>query len=83
VLVEWLFVWPGLGRLLAQVLLSPSSASPGALFGGGQYFLNPPLLAALLTILALAFLIVDGVASGLARAVDPRLRQAETDQLKT
>lgn len=83
VLVEWLFAWPGLGRLLAQVLLSPSSASPGALFGGGQYFLNPPLLAALLTILTLAFLIVDGVASGLARAVDPRLRQAETDQPKT
>lgn len=83
VLVEWLFAWPGLGRLLAQALLTPGSASPGALFGGGRFFLNPPLLAALLTVLALAFLIVDGVASGLARAVDPRLRQAETDQTGT
>jgi peptide/nickel transport system permease protein len=79
VLVEWLFAWPGLGRLLAQVLLSPSQAAPGSLHDGGAYFLNPALLAALLTLLALAFLSADTLASSLARAADPRLRLAEAD----
>lgn len=74
VLVEWLFAWPGLGRLLAQTLLAPNIAAPGSLSGGGQYFLHPPLLAALLMVLALAFITVETAASSLARAVDPRLR---------
>ncbi len=79
VLVEWLFDWPGLGRLLAQTVLTPSLATPGSLGGGGAYYLNPPLLAALLTVLAFTFLIVDGVASGLARAADARLRLTDAD----
>ncbi len=78
VLVEWLFAWPGLGRLLAQALVAPNLAAPGSLGGGGAFFLNPPLLAALMTVLALAFLVADALASGLARAADPRLRLAET-----
>jgi peptide/nickel transport system permease protein len=78
VLVEWLFAWPGLGRLLAQVLVSPNLAAPGSLGGGGAFFLNPPLLAALITVLSLAFLIADALASGLARAADPRWQLAET-----
>jgi peptide/nickel transport system permease protein len=77
VLVEWLFNWPGLGRLLAQTLVAPDFAAPGALTGGGQFFLNPPLLAALLTVFALAFLLADALASSLARSADPRLRAAE------
>lgn len=79
VLVEWLFAWPGLGRLLAQTLLAPNIAAPGALSGGGQYFLNPALLAALLVVFALAFLLTDGAASALARLADPRFRLETPD----
>lgn len=74
VLVEWAFAWPGIGRLLAQTLLAPNIAAPGGFSGGGAYFLQPALLAALLTAFALAFLVIDGLASALARAADPRGR---------
>ncbi|MGQ0605253.1 MAG: ABC transporter permease subunit [Anaerolineales bacterium] len=74
ILVEWLFVWPGLGRLLTLTLIAPNVAGPGGITGGGQFFLNPTLLTALITIFALLFLLADVVAFGLVRAADPRLR---------
>jgi ABC-type dipeptide/oligopeptide/nickel transport system permease component len=70
ILVEWLFQWPGLGRLLGWTLVPPLLSSSS----GGPLFLNPPVVAAVLTIFATIFLVTDFVAAVLARVVDPRLR---------
>ncbi len=73
ILVEWLFRWPGLGRLLAATLIpSPVSVSLGT-----PLFLNPPLVAALITVFAALFLVTDLVASVLVQIIDPRLRTPE------
>jgi ABC-type dipeptide/oligopeptide/nickel transport system permease component len=69
VVVEWLFSWPGLGRLLAWTLVPSLSSSPAQ----QALFLDPPVLAALLTVLAALFLTADFVSALLARASDPRL----------
>jgi peptide/nickel transport system permease protein len=71
ILVEWIFSWPGLGRLLAFTLLGPRSMeSPRAIF------LHAPTLALTLVLLAALFLVVDLVTGLAARAADPRLRSA-------
>lgn len=75
VLVEFLFEWPGLGRLLAQTLVAPrGAASPGGIAGETLLFLNPELLAVLLAVFVGLFLLTDMLFSALARWVDPRLR---------
>ena len=79
VLVEWLFAWPGLGRLLAFTLLPPSSATVIGLAGAKPMFLYPPLMAALLTTFGLLFLGADTVAACAARAADPRLRKSDLE----
>ena len=71
ILVEWLFQWPGLGRLLGWTLIPPLLSSGS----GGPLFLNPPVLAAVVTVIAAIFLVTDFVAALLARVVDPRLRE--------
>ncbi len=69
IIVEWIFGWPGLGRLLALILIAPM----GVAFDSPM-FLHPPLLGAVLAIFAALFLIGD-LASGLiARVADPSLR---------
>ena len=70
ILVEWLFGWPGLGSLLAQTLI-PSLVSFRI---GSPLFLDPPVVATLVTIIAGLFLAIDLFASGFVRTVDPRLR---------
>lgn len=70
IIVEWIFSWPGLGRLLAWILI-PAQSTTG---GGNAVFLHPPTLAAVLSALAALFLMGDLVAGLLARAADPRLR---------
>lgn len=81
VLVEWLFSWPGLGRMLVLTLLAPRVASIGGNFSdAGQFFLNPPLLAALVTFFALLFAISEVLSTSLARSADPRLRTAQDAQ---
>jgi ABC-type dipeptide/oligopeptide/nickel transport system permease component len=70
ILVEWLFNWPGLGRLVAQTLVPAHLTSAAE----SLQFLNPPLLAAALSLIAAFFLLVDFAASTCAAAVDPRLR---------
>lgn len=76
ILVEWLFSWPGLGRLIASTLVPAQSlANTGT--GGSILFLNPPIIAALITILALGFLLIDLGASTAVQLVDPRLRMEE------
>jgi ABC-type dipeptide/oligopeptide/nickel transport system permease component len=64
IIIERLFNWPGFGRLLGSIL---SLGNPSA------DFLSPPMVAALLTILAGFFLLIDMFATLLARSVDPRL----------
>jgi peptide/nickel transport system permease protein len=71
VLIEWLFRWPGLGRLLAWTLVPPQLTSSA----GSPLFLNPPVMAAVLTIIAALFLITDFLAAILVRIFDPRLRE--------
>lgn len=70
ILIEWLFQWPGLGRLLGWTLIPPKLSSSS----GGPLFLNPPVVAAVVTVLAAIFLITDLSAAILARVFDPRLR---------
>lgn len=71
IIVEWIFSWQGLGRLLALILLAPM----GAAFDS-PLFLHPPTLGAVLAVLAGVFLVGDLAAGLLARGVDPALRAA-------
>ena len=73
ILVEYLFNWPGIGRMLARTLVSPNTVGPGGLLDMTVYFLHPPLMAALLPLFGLLFYLVDTIASALARRVDPRM----------
>jgi peptide/nickel transport system permease protein len=70
IVIEWLFEWPGLGRLLASTLIPSSSSSPVQ----APLFLNPAAVAAVLMVFAALFLITDFVAALLMRIADPRLR---------
>ncbi len=74
ILVEYLFSWPGLGRLLAQTVLIPASI---LIQGPPPTFLNPSLLAALLTLFAFLFVSTDTLASALARWIDPRISRPQ------
>jgi peptide/nickel transport system permease protein len=67
VIIEWLFRWPGLGRLLAWTLVPPELSSQS----GSPLFLNPPVMATTLTIIAALFLISDFIAAILVRMIDP------------
>lgn len=67
IIIERLFGWPGLGRLLSTTLVTTSSS---------LNFLHPPLVAALLTVLVFVFLIADLFASILVRLFDPRIQAA-------
>lgn len=65
IIIERLFNWPGLGRLIASALSIKSNS---------QDVLSPPLIAALLTVLVCIFLFIDLFATTLSRIIDPRLR---------
>lgn len=69
VIVEYLFNWPGLGRLVALtlVLLRNTDALVTA------FFLNPAALASVLTIFAALCLLADLIAVALAHRADPRV----------
>jgi peptide/nickel transport system permease protein len=69
--VEWLFSWPGLGRLLALMLITARLSNVPE----NVMFLHPSLLAATLTASAAIFLLADLISTMLARIVDPRLRE--------
>ncbi len=75
ILIEWLFRWPGLGRLLAWTLVPPTLSNQT----GSPIFLNPPVMATILTIIAALFLITDFMAAILVRIFDPRLRNPESE----
>lgn len=71
VIVETLFLWPGLGRLL---MLSVGLRTDGR--PQGQYFANPELLATIALVFGIWLLLADLVTSLLAYRVDPRLRES-------
>jgi peptide/nickel transport system permease protein len=74
IVVEFLFAWPGLGRLLVLILIPERSVLA---FGAGSYLFNhPPLVAAIAAIFAALFLLGNLLASGLSRSLDPRLRES-------
>lgn len=73
ILVEWLFRWPGLGRLLAWTLV-PAQLNSSR---GSPLFLNPDVMADVLTIIAGLFLLIDFTAAISVRLLDPRLRDQE------
>ena len=70
IVVEWLFGWPGLGYMMAATLIPAQIASTAV----EARFLDPPLVASLITIFAAVFLITDLVAGSLAHLADPRQR---------
>jgi peptide/nickel transport system permease protein len=74
ILIEWLFRWPGLGRLLAWTLVPAQLTSSS----GSPLFLNPPLMATILLIIAFIFLISDFAAAMLVKVFDPRLRDPDS-----
>ncbi|HEX6386296.1 MAG TPA: ABC transporter permease [Anaerolineae bacterium] len=71
VIVEALFIWPGIGRIfLFTIGLRLDARPPGVYFG------NPELLAAIVVILGVWILLADLIASALSYWVDPRLGRA-------
>lgn len=81
ILVEWLFSWPGIGRMLARALVPPSTVGPGGLLDLTVYFLHPPLMALLLPIFGILFYLVDTLATALARGIDPRIGAAAHEEV--
>lgn len=70
IVVEWLFAWPGIGFLMAATLIPAQFASATV----EARYLDPPLVASLITIFAAVFLITDLIAGSLAHLADPRQR---------
>jgi peptide/nickel transport system permease protein len=76
VIIEWLFKWPGLGRLLGWTLVPAQLTSTS----GSPLFLNPAVMATVVLLIAALFLITDLIAAILVRVFDPRLRIPEGEE---
>jgi peptide/nickel transport system permease protein len=74
VLVETLFSWTGIGRLLAQTLMPPAIATVSRSALVSPIYLYAPLVATLLTVFGIFFLLTDLLASISANLADPHLR---------
>ena len=75
VIVEAIFLWPGIGRVFLFTLGLRLDARPP-----GQFFGNPNLIAIVAVILGSWLLIADLIASALAYKLDPRLSQVADDE---
>jgi peptide/nickel transport system permease protein len=75
IMIEWLFRWPGLGRMLGWTLVPAEFTSSS----GSPLFLNPPIMATLLTLIAALFLFTDLAATIAVRYLDPRIKDLGTD----
>jgi peptide/nickel transport system permease protein len=75
IMIEWLFRWPGLGRILGWTLVPAQLTSSR----GSPLFLNPPVMATVITLIAALFLLADFIAAVTVRYLDPRLRDEETE----
>jgi peptide/nickel transport system permease protein len=74
VIVEAIFLWPGIGRIfLYSIGLRLDARPPGAFFG------NPELIAIIAVILGALLLLADLLTSVLAYYFDPRLSQAKEE----
>ena len=73
ILIEYLFDWPGIGRMLARTLVPPRTVGISGLIDMSVYFLHPPMMATLITVFGVLFYLADTLATALARNVDPRL----------
>ncbi|HEX8683731.1 MAG TPA: ABC transporter permease [Ardenticatenaceae bacterium] len=71
--VEWVFQWRGVGRLLAEAFIPPRLTTEQA----RALFLDPVLVAFLLMVVTLLFLLTDLAGRLLIPRLDPRLRAAE------
>ncbi len=78
IMIEWLFRWPGLGRILGWTLVPAQLTSSS----GSPLFLNPPVMATVLTLIAALFLITDLIAAVSVRYLDPRLQRQEVEIVK-
>lgn len=76
ILVEWLFGWPGLGRLLAFSLQPPSVATVFSAVLPPTY-LHAPTVATVVTMLGIILVSADLMFSTFAHFADPRLRIGE------
>lgn len=74
IMIEWLFRWPGLGRMLGWTLVPAEFTSSS----GSPLFLNPPIMATLLTLIAALFLLTDLAAAIAVRYLDPRIKDLGT-----
>jgi ABC-type dipeptide/oligopeptide/nickel transport system permease component len=74
IVVEWLFNWRGLGKLLAATLV-PNTLSTN--LGANALFLDPATVSGVITLIGMSFLIADLIASILVRILDPRMRAHE------
>jgi ABC-type dipeptide/oligopeptide/nickel transport system permease component len=72
IIVEYLYAWPGIGRMISLALV-PSQISTNS---SAPMFLDPPVVAAMLTVLAALFLCIDFISIVVVRTVDPRLSYA-------
>jgi peptide/nickel transport system permease protein len=78
ILVEWLFGWPGLGRMLASSLQPPPIATISSAALPASY-LHPPTVATVVTVLGIILVVADLVFSTFAHSADPRLRENGRD----
>lgn len=74
-IIEAIFIWPGIGRIFLLAIGLRLDARPLGVFFG-----NPPLLAAIAVLLGAVLLLADLLFSVLAYQFDPRLRLAEDGQ---
>ena len=75
IMIEWLFRWPGLGRILGWTLVPAQFTSSR----GSPLFLNAAVMATVLTLIAALFLFTDLVAAIAVRYLDPRLRSRDPE----
>lgn len=75
IMIEWLFRWPGLGRMLGWTLVPAEFTSSS----GSPLFLNPPIMATVLTLIAALFLLTDLAAAIAVRYLDPRIMDQVSD----
>jgi len=74
IMIEWLFRWPGLGRMLGWTLVPAEFTSSS----GSPLFLNAPIMATVLTLIAALFLFTDLAAAIAVRYLDPRIKDQGT-----